>query len=178
MQQINNKLILFLKKEDKTTTIKDKTGQHARVTGLWLKPAHHAAMKAVKTARMIKMRGLEGNINQGGKRQVTLIEAEVWRWLMTEMQADLPPQTRRANIMLTHVPLKNSKGKILQIGPCKIRIMGETKPCRQMEQALPGLKELMFDAWRGGAYGQIIEGGIISLNDSVQWIENENTAEL
>ncbi len=100
-------------------------------------------MQAVNRASLIAAQGLEGNANQGGKRQVTLIESEIWSWLMDEMGANLPAVTRRANLMLTGISLNESKGKILQIGSCQIRIMGETKPCKRMEQALTGLRNIM-----------------------------------
>jgi len=141
--------------------------QESRVTGIWLKPAHKAKMQTVDLATMITMKGLEGNINQGGKRQVTIIEAEIWRWLMLEMGSDLPPETRRANVMLENFSLYESTGKILQISDCQIQIIGETKPCKQMEKALPGLEKLMKTGWRGGAYGVILHGGIVEINDPV-----------
>ena len=143
--------------------------QNAYVSAIWLKPEHRAAMQAVNCANLIAAQGLEGNINRGGKRQVTLIESEIWSWLMDELGAQLPPVTRRANLMLTGISLKESKGKILHIGSSQIRIMGETKPCKRMEQALTGLKNMMEPDWRGGAYGQVIHGGTISNGDMVSW---------
>jgi MOSC domain-containing protein YiiM len=111
-----------------------------------------------------------GNANQGGRRQVTLIEQEVWDELMREMGGSLSPSARRANLMLRGIRLEESHGRILQVGACRIQIFGETKPCQQMEDALPGLREAMFPAWRGGAFGEVLEGGRIAAGDPVAWV--------
>jgi MOSC domain-containing protein YiiM len=71
--------------------------------------------------------------------------------------------------MLRGIRLGESHGRILQVGACRIQIFGETKPCQQMDAALPGLREAMFPAWRGGAFGEVLEGGSITLGDPVLW---------
>jgi MOSC domain-containing protein YiiM len=38
-----------------------------------------------------------------------------------------------------------------------------------MDEAVEGLRELMSEDWRGGAYGEVIEGGEISVGDPVSW---------
>ena len=64
---------------------------------------------------MITGRGLAGNANQGGKRQVTLIEEEIWERLMRELNGSLSPAARRANLMVRGVRLFQSRGRILRI---------------------------------------------------------------
>jgi len=128
-------------------------------------------MDAVDQGELVAGKGLTGNADQGRKRQVTLIEKEIWENLMRQVNADLSPATRRANLMVSGISLENSRKKHLQIGEILIRIYGETKPCERMDEAIPGLKDAMYEHWRGGAFGEIIEGGIIRLGDSVKWIE-------
>ena len=45
---------------------------------IWLKRAKRGPMDPVQSARVRTQRGLVGNANQGGRRQITLIEAERW----------------------------------------------------------------------------------------------------
>ena len=42
-------------------------------------------------ATMVEGRGIEGNANQGGKRQVTIISKEMWEKLMDEVGGDKDP---------------------------------------------------------------------------------------
>jgi MOSC domain-containing protein YiiM len=115
--------------------------------------------------------GIVGNANVGGRRQVTIIEREVWDRHMAAHGAMLDPATRRANLMVSGCALENSRGRVLRIGPCRVRIQGETKPCEQMEEALPGLRETMYAGWGGGAFGEVLTDGRIAVGDVVVWDE-------
>ena len=136
---------------------------------IWVKRFKLGPMDPVEEATLVIQKGLAGNANLGGNRQVTLIEEEVWGFLMKELGGNLDPSTRRANLMVANHALRDSRKRILRIGSCKILIKGETKPCERMEEALPGLKDLMWPDWRGGAYGRVLEGGDIRIGDEVEW---------
>jgi MOSC domain-containing protein YiiM len=140
-----------------------------RLRKIWIKRMKRGPMDSVDTAKLLAMRGLVGNANQGGHRQVTLIEEEVWENLMGQMGKSLSPATRRANLMISGLELANSRGRLLHIGECRIRINGETKPCERMDEALPGLKNAMYDAWKGGAFGEVLDDGHIKVGDEVWW---------
>jgi MOSC domain-containing protein YiiM len=71
--------------------------------------------------------------------------------------------------MITGVALANTRGRMLRVGDTVIRIYGETKPCNLMDQALPGLREAMYENWGGGAFGEVMEGGRIAVGDAVAW---------
>lgn len=139
------------------------------VAEIWIKRFHRGPMDSVSQADLVAGQGIAGNADQGGRRQVTLIEEEIWQALMAEVGGDLPPSTRRANLLLRGVALAGSRGQVLRIGPCRIRIYNETKPCERMEEALAGLRQAMYPDWRGGAYGEVLDDGALSVGDAVAW---------
>ena len=142
-----------------------------KLEAIWLKRMRRGPMDPVERAMLKANQGLVGNANQGGKRQVTLIEREIWERLMAEMGADLDPSARRANLLLSGIRLAHSHNRILRIGNCRIQIWGETKPCEVMEAAWPGLKDAMTDNWGGGAFGVILDDGEVAVGDPVEWVE-------
>ncbi|MEM8487351.1 MAG: MOSC domain-containing protein [Bacteroidota bacterium] len=145
----------------------------AKLEAIWIKRAKQGPMDSKSEAELVAGKGLRDNANQKGRRQVTIIEQEVWEMLMAELGGDLPPTSRRANLMVSGFPLKDSRGKVLRIGNCRIIIKGETKPCNLMEETLPGLRERMFPEWRGGAFGQVLDDGIIRVGDTLSWETEE-----
>lgn len=126
-------------------------------------------MDAVAEATLVENRGILGNANQNGRRQVTIIEEEAWQRLMAETGGELDPSSRRANLMISGVSLANSRDRLLRIGECVIDIRGETRPCERMDEALPGLREAMKPEWRGGVFGTIVAGGVIRVGDAVRF---------
>ncbi len=144
-----------------------------RLEAIWIKRMKRGPMDFHSEATLKAGRGLVNNAKQGGKRQVTIIEKETWEMLMQELNAEIDPSHRRANLMVSGMSLAESRGKILKIGNCRIKIWGETKPCERMDEACPGLKDAMFPDWRGGAYGQVLNDGQIAVGDPVAWVNDE-----
>ena len=111
-----------------------------RLEAIWLKRMRRGPMDAVERAMLKAQQGIVGNTDQGGRRQVTLLEREVWQALMAQVGATLSPSVRRANVLLSGIRLVKSRKRILGIRVCRIRLLGETKPCERMEKACPGLQ--------------------------------------
>jgi MOSC domain-containing protein YiiM len=138
---------------------------------IWIKRARRGPMDAAREARLVAGRGIVGNANQGGKRQVTIIAREAWDDVTRELDADISPTLRRANLLVSGVPLANTRGRVLRIGGCRVRVYGETRPCRQMEESYTGLQAALHPAWRGGVFAEVLDGGAIAVGDRVEWVE-------
>ena len=136
-----------------------------RLEKIWIKRFRRGPMDPVTLAQLEEGKGISDNANRGGKRQVTVIEKEAWERHMAALDGELDPSRRRANLMISGCALVESRGRVLRIGECRILIRGETKPCEQMEAALPGLRKVMFPEWGGGAFGEVIGGGTIRVGD-------------
>ena len=141
-----------------------------KLEAIWLKRKKGGSMDAQQQAQLKANFGLVGNVAQSGKRQVTIMEKEKWENVMAAMGADLDPAARRANMMISGINLAETRGQVLQIGGCRIKIYGETKPCSHMDDALMGLQDAMRGNWNGGVFGEVLDDGEIAVGDEVRWV--------
>jgi MOSC domain-containing protein YiiM len=143
-------------------------GRRGLLEGLWIKRAKLGPMDPATAATLVEGRGLVGNANQGGTRQVTVIEKEVFDGLRGSLDPAVDPSMRRANLLVSGVRLEESRGAILHVGDCRILLVGETRPCERMDEALPGLRKALEPGWGGGAYGRVVQGGDVRVGDEVR----------
>jgi MOSC domain-containing protein YiiM len=151
---------------DDVTNAEANAGSLERI---WIKRSKLGPMDFRPQAALRANRGLVGNANQGGRRQVTIIEAERWAAHMAALGATLDPSVRRANLLVRNCDLTNSRGRILRVGRVRLEIAGETKPCHQMDEVLDGLQSVMRPNWGGGAFAIVLDDGILNVGDSVTW---------
>ena len=143
--------------------------QAGRVEWIGLRPAKNQAMRDVDTVAAITGQGLAGDRykSAGGKRQVTLIQAEHLDALRSLMKApDLQAATLRRNIVVRGINLLALKDKEFTVGNVQMVFTGLCHPCSKMELALgPG----GYNAMRGhgGINAKILTDGQISIGDSV-----------
>ena len=140
-----------------------------RLDAIWIKRAHRGPMDPVSGGKLVAGRGLVNNADQGRRRQVTLIERERWDALMRQLGSSISPSARRANLMVSGVQLAHTRDRILRVGSCRLRIAGETRPCEQMDEALPGLRKAMSVDWGGGVFAEVLDDGEIAVGDPVTW---------
>lgn len=140
-----------------------------RLEAIWIKRVRRGVMDAAERGTLVAGRGLVGNANQGGRRQVTILERERWDGFMRALGGSLRTSARRANLVVAGVPLAHTRGRVLRVGACRLRILGETKPCERMNEALRGLSALMYPDWGGGAFAEVLGDGEIAVGDAVRW---------
>ena len=109
-----------------------------RVERLWIKRFRRGPMDSVAQAEAQAGRGLAGNADQGGRRQVTIIARGRWDRVNEALADDVDPALRRANMLVTGIDLEGTRGRVLRIGPCRLRIPGRDPPLRTHGRGLAG----------------------------------------
>ena len=142
--------------------------------------------------RLIKGLGVEGDSHSGDTvkhrsrvrqdpsrpnlRQVHLIHAELHDELRTK-GFDLSPGQMGENITTRGIDLLAlPKGAILRIGEqAVVEVTGLRNPCTQLDNIEPGLMGAVFDrvgngdlVRKAGIMGVVVNGGIVSPNDSIR----------
>ena len=146
----------------------------SRLEQIWIKRMHRGPMDPADRARVVAGKGIVGNANQGGKRQVTIVSNKHWGEVTAPL-GDVPdPRLRRANLLVSDIDFNDARGKILKIGGVRVRIYGETRPCEQMEAAVPGQRQAMSVPWGGGAFGEVLDDGEIAIGDAVSFDDRSN----
>lgn len=144
-----------------------------RLEAIWIKRAHGGPMDPATSATLVPGQGVLGSVGRSSRRQVTLIEREVWEAVVRAVGVPVPPSARRANLMVSGISLAGTRGRVLRIGGVRVRINGETKPCERMEEAAPGLRDAMYDDWGGGAFAAVLDEGIVGVGDIVRWDDDQ-----
>lgn len=139
---------------------------------IWKKRFRRGPMDAQSTAQVRARAGLLDNVDQRGFRQITIISQEQWQTVTAAMGVEAEPSVRRANLLVSGINLEKSRGKVLIIGTCRLKVNGETRPCERMDEALPGLRAALNSHWAGGVYTEVLNDAVITTGDNVSWEED------
>ncbi len=138
-----------------------------RVGKIWVKRFKGGPMDVVEAVAMSPEAGIDGNAACSRKRQVTVLSAEAWADAERDLGRSAEPVLRRANILLEDIDLVESRGKGLRLGGVELRIWGETRPCRKMDEASVGLQAALDPGWRAGAHAEVLVAGEVRVGDDV-----------
>ena len=142
-----------------------------RLEQIWLKRVHRGPMDPTGAADVRRGAGLVGNADQGGWRQITIIAVADWDRIVEALGAAVDPGIRRANLLVSGIALAHTRDRVLQVGDCRLRVRGETRPCDRMDAAEPGLRAALDAEWRGGVFAEVLDDGRIAVGDPVAWGE-------
>ena len=108
--------------------------------------------------------GVVGDVpGRATRREVTVVDRAAWQRACAELQQDVPWTVRRSNLLISGLDLSFSSGGELRIGEVRLRITGETQPCRLMDQQCEGLQRALKPEWRGGATCTVLTGGRVAV---------------
>jgi MOSC domain-containing protein YiiM len=137
------------------------------VKAIAFRPGQGDPMVEIDHCSVVVGRGLECENRRPGKRQVTLLSAEVWAEVCRELGVDLPWRERRANLLVEGIDLAATIGHTVAIGEVRLQIHGEIEPCEIMDEVQTGLCRALVPDCRGGVYGEALSGGTICVGDRV-----------
>lgn len=143
-----------------------------RVEWIGVRPARRAPVEVVDEVLAIDG-GLAGDHYAGGKRQVTLIQAEhlaavasILRRPRDSGPLPIDPAMLRRNIVVGGISLLALKGRRFRVGAAVLEATGPCDPCSRMEEALGSGG---YNAMRGhgGVTARVVSGGRIRVGDAV-----------
>ncbi len=169
---------------DSLRTLTQHMAHAGRLEAIFLRPLRGVACQSVRAAEAIAGSGLKGDRTAsqpsrqalGGKRQVTLIQAEHIDVLAELLQRPaLNAALLRRNLLVSGINLLAAKSLFkdqpvwLKIGEVCLEITGPCEPCSKMETLLG---HGGYNAMRGhgGVTARIITGGQLIVGDPVQLV--------
>ena len=134
-----------------------------RVDWIGLRPARREPVRVVPSA-VVEPRGLVGDHAPGGRRAVTLLQAEHLPVLGALVGRDVEPGELRRNVVVSGLNLAALRKRRVALGAAVLEITGPCPPCSRMEEALG---EGGYNAVRGhgGWYAEVVEPGPVKVGD-------------
>lgn len=149
-----------------------------RLEAIWLRPARGQPAVRVAECEALETLGLAGDRSAkgrgGGKRQVTLVQAEHLPVVASLLGRDaIDARDLRRNLVVSGLnllaakPLFRDVALRLRIGEqVELEVSGPCEPCSKMEDAL-GVGAYNALRGHGGVTARILRGGVLHVGDQV-----------
>ena len=142
----------------------------ARLIGIVRAAETLGPLEALEQASITVAAGIDGDFHGTRTgRQVSILFREGWEDACRDAGAELPWQTRRANLYVEGLDRPREAGGRISIGELVLQVTEETRPCAVMEAAFTGLRDAMRPDWRGGVLCSVVKGGEIREGDLVSY---------
>jgi MOSC domain-containing protein YiiM len=141
-----------------------------RVVWLGLRAVRREPLQEVTGADLVPDIGVVGDRyagRPGGKRQVTLIQAEDLAAIAASLGRDqVSPLDLRRNVLVAGVNLNALKDRRFRLGAALLEATGDCHPCSRMEEILgPGGYNAVRG--RGGITARVLEAGRVEIGDGL-----------
>jgi MOSC domain-containing protein YiiM len=137
-----------------------------RVEWIGVRPARHVPVEQTVGA-LATDGGLLGDHYDGGKREVTLIQAEHLAAVASLMGVPrVEPALVRRNIVVSGINLLALKDRRFRVGEALLECSGPCHPCSRMEEAL-GAGGYNAMRGHGGITARVLERGTLRVGDTV-----------
>jgi len=150
---------------------------------VWIgvRPARGVPMRECSEATLLTQRGLEGDVaseREGGKRQVSLIQAEHLPVIAALLQREqIAPELMRRNLVVRGINLLALRSVRFRVGATILEGTGTCDPCSKLERAL-GKGGYNASRGHGGILARVLEGGPILLGDAVDFDPDQQSLPL
>jgi len=149
-----------------------------RLDWIGLRPGRRAPLSEVTHVEVQADHGLSGDhksTRAGGKRQVTLIQAEHLAAVAALLGRDaVDPALVRRNLVVSGINLLALRDERFEIGGVLFEGTGLCEPCSRMEEVL-GAGGYNAMRGHGGILARVISGGIINIGDAVAHVAAAQT---
>ena len=138
-----------------------------RLEWIGLRPERLAPIEVVETVEAVTDQGLAGDRAAGGKRQVTLIQAEHLPIVAALCGREtVEPTLLRRNLLVRGINLLALKDRRFRIGDALLEGTGPCPPCARMEE---NLGPFGYHAMRGhgGITARVVTGGRMRIGDAL-----------
>ena len=140
-----------------------------RLIGIATRKKKRAPMELLNHACVTLGQGVANDFRgKPSKRQVTVLAKEGWEAACAVSGTIFDWTVRRANLYIEGVNLRESEGRVLEIGNLRLLVTRETDPCERMGEVSEALEKALLEDWRGGVCCRVIQAGEISLGDAVE----------
>ena len=151
---------------------------HGRVEWIGIRPEKSSPLIACKTVEACANFGLIGDytsLTRGGKRQVTLFQAEYLPVAISLLRDEsLAYENFRRNIVVSGLNLNILVNEQLTIGEALIEISGLCHPCAKLEREL-GTGAYNALSGHGGITAKIVQTGQIHVGDAVEVVQRQTS---